>query len=144
MVAGYAIPPSVHDHEVSDSIHPLTSIKMDDGRPKSMRRRISVGLPMHNRHRTTSQITPSYDHSRITQYLLETFQHRPLLHSILVEKDSRRIFYFMWYVGSITNGRECSLTHFAQLKLLIHARTTLLWLCDKLFGTAQRQHSHVL
>ncbi|KAL8998582.1 MAG: hypothetical protein Q9169_002422 [Polycauliona sp. 2 TL-2023] len=68
---------------------------MGDSRPKSMRRRISVGLPMHNRQRTISHTAPSYDHSRITQYLLETFQHRPLLHSILVEKDSRRIFYFM-------------------------------------------------
>ncbi|KAI4258713.1 MAG: hypothetical protein L6R42_004945 [Xanthoria sp. 1 TBL-2021] len=68
---------------------------MGDGRPKSMRRRISVGLPMHNRQRTISHTLPSYDHSRITQYLLETFQHRPLLHSILIEKDSRRIFYFM-------------------------------------------------
>ncbi|KAI4221495.1 MAG: hypothetical protein L6R36_006867 [Xanthoria steineri] len=42
-----------------------------------------------------SHTVPSYDHSRITQYLLESFQHRPLLHSILIEKDSRRIFYFM-------------------------------------------------
>ncbi|KAL8758824.1 MAG: hypothetical protein Q9184_003807 [Pyrenodesmia sp. 2 TL-2023] len=35
------------------------------------------------------------NHSRLTRILLETFQHRPLLHSILVDKDSRRIFYFM-------------------------------------------------
>ncbi|KAL8734348.1 MAG: hypothetical protein Q9166_001546 [cf. Caloplaca sp. 2 TL-2023] len=68
---------------------------MDDTRPKSMRRRISVGLPMHNRHRTIPHPAHNDGHSRFTQYLLETFQHRPLLHSILVEKDSRRIFYFM-------------------------------------------------
>ncbi|KAL8700283.1 MAG: hypothetical protein Q9201_005530 [Fulgogasparrea decipioides] len=49
--------------------------------------------PSH--HRAMSHTTHSEDHSKFTRYLLETFQHRPLLHSILVEKDSRRIFYFM-------------------------------------------------
>ncbi|KAL9026474.1 MAG: hypothetical protein Q9196_004866 [Gyalolechia fulgens] len=39
--------------------------------------------------------TDIHDHSMLTRFLLETFQHRALLHSILVEKDSRRIFYFM-------------------------------------------------
>ncbi|KAL8718925.1 MAG: hypothetical protein Q9225_004007 [Loekoesia sp. 1 TL-2023] len=46
-------------------------------------------------HYTTSHSAHSEDHSRLTRFLLETFQHRPLLHNILVEKDSRRIFYFM-------------------------------------------------
>ncbi|KAL8636922.1 MAG: hypothetical protein Q9228_005743 [Teloschistes exilis] len=49
----------------------------------------------HSHHRAMSHVAHSDDHSRFTQYLLETFQHKPLLHSILVEKDSRRIFYFM-------------------------------------------------
>ncbi|KAL8687222.1 MAG: hypothetical protein Q9218_006548 [Villophora microphyllina] len=49
----------------------------------------------HNHHRAMSHVAHSEDHSRFTRYLLETFQHRPLFHSILVEKDSRRIFYFM-------------------------------------------------
>ena len=35
-------------------------------------------------------------HSRFTGLLLSTLRDWPLLHSILVEKDSRRIFYFMW------------------------------------------------
>ena len=35
-------------------------------------------------------------HSRFTSLLLSTLRDWPLLHSILVEKDSRRIFYFMW------------------------------------------------
>lgn len=48
----------------------------------------------HHNH-TTSHVVHSQDHSRLTRFLLETFQHRALLHSILVEKDSRRIFYFM-------------------------------------------------
>ncbi|KAI9780962.1 MAG: putative zinc transporter msc2 [Geoglossum umbratile] len=34
-------------------------------------------------------------HSIVTKYLLQMAQHWPLAHSILVEKDSRRIFYFM-------------------------------------------------
>ncbi|MCJ1390294.1 putative zinc transporter msc2 [Xylographa bjoerkii] len=34
-------------------------------------------------------------HSRFTDLLLSTLRDWPLLHSILVEKDSRRIFYFM-------------------------------------------------
>ncbi|MCJ1470131.1 putative zinc transporter msc2 [Pseudocyphellaria aurata] len=33
--------------------------------------------------------------SRFSELLIRSFQHWPLLHSILVEKDSRRIFYFM-------------------------------------------------
>ncbi|KAL9577833.1 MAG: hypothetical protein Q9212_006113, partial [Teloschistes hypoglaucus] len=49
----------------------------------------------HSHHRAMSRAAHTDDYSRFTRYLLETFQHRPLLHSILVEKDSRRIFYFM-------------------------------------------------
>lgn len=35
--------------------------------------------------------------SRFTKFLLEHIQQWSLIHSILAEKDSRRIFYFMWY-----------------------------------------------
>ena len=35
-------------------------------------------------------------HSRITGILLSWSHNWPLLHSILIEKDSRRILYFMW------------------------------------------------
>lgn len=49
--------------------------------------------PGHNR--AASHSVHIEGHSRITGALLGIFQHRPLLHSILVEKDSRRIFYFM-------------------------------------------------
>ena len=34
--------------------------------------------------------------SKFTNYVLGLVQEWPLLHTILVEKDSRRIFYFMW------------------------------------------------
>lgn len=49
----------------------------------------------HHHHSALSHGAHSPDHSWLTQFLLETFQHKALLHSILVEKDSRRIFYFM-------------------------------------------------
>lgn len=35
-------------------------------------------------------------HSKITGFLLSVFHDWTLIHSILLEKDSRRIFYFMW------------------------------------------------
>lgn len=38
------------------------------------------------------------DPSRVSRYFLKKSQAWPLLHSILVEKDSRRIFYFMMCV----------------------------------------------
>ena len=34
--------------------------------------------------------------SRFTNYILHKVQPWPLLHTIIMEKDSRRIFYFMW------------------------------------------------
>lgn len=47
---------------------------------------------------------PQHDHhverSRFTNLLLPFTSEWPLLHTILVEKDSRRIFYFMSYVAS--------------------------------------------
>ena len=61
----------------------------------------------HSHSRTHSQTKPRYNeavlthlhgnYSKFTGYLLYFFRDWPLLHSILVEKDSRRILYFMWY-----------------------------------------------
>jgi hypothetical protein len=39
-------------------------------------------------------------HSKITGSLLSATEDWTLLHNILLEKDSRRIFYFMWSVAS--------------------------------------------
>lgn len=126
MTAGYAISASFQDYEASESLHPLKplkAIKMENSRPKSMRRRISVGLPLHNRHREIPHTAHGENHSRLTQYLLQTFQHRPLLHSILVEKDSRRIFYFMWYVSST---RTCN-QGYAETRLLVSTSHSCLY-----------------
>ena len=47
-------------------------------------------------------------HSRFTGALLHATHHWPLIHGIIVEKDSRRILYFMWY---------CSLNFGLQYKV---------------------------
>ncbi|KAL8944885.1 MAG: hypothetical protein Q9216_000175 [Gyalolechia sp. 2 TL-2023] len=53
---------------------------------------------------------PAYTaNNQLTRFLLETFQHRALLHSILVEKDSRRIFYFMRFVTDVIGYMKVSL-----------------------------------
>ena len=51
----------------------------------------------HSPHRHGSlQVREVAGASRFTNHVLRWVQNRPLLHTILVEKDSRRIFYFMW------------------------------------------------
>lgn len=52
---------------------------------------------LHQNQHSSQQAQPS----RFSEMLLRSCQHWPLLHSILAEKDSRRIFYFMRYVSSI-------------------------------------------
>ena len=50
-----------------------------------------------SQHHHANPHTAHHDHpSRFSDALLRLFHHWPLLHSILAEKDSRRIFYFMW------------------------------------------------
>lgn len=49
----------------------------------------------HRHHSVTLNTTHRGHPSRFSELLIRSFQHWPLLHSILVEKDSRRIFYFM-------------------------------------------------
>ena len=50
------------------------------------------------------QITEHGQMSRFSATLIKNIPQWPLLHSILVEKDSRRIFYFMWSVCKISLG----------------------------------------
>ncbi len=61
--------------------------------------------------------------SRFSRFILDWSRKWPLLHSILVEKDSRRIFYFMWWVltektlalpvnkGAVSTLLSCSFKH---------------------------------
>lgn len=48
----------------------------------------------HHRLHSHSHVAPSS--SRVTKWLLHRSEPYPLLHSIMKEKDSRSIFYFMW------------------------------------------------
>ncbi len=52
----------------------------------------------HHHHHGNSQIADTAQMSRFSQNLLYRSQDWPLLYSIISEKDSRRIFYFMWCV----------------------------------------------
>ena len=53
----------------------------------------------HSHHEHPDKHLGHHDEpSRFSKYVLGSSQKWPLLHSILVEKDSRRIFYFMMYV----------------------------------------------
>lgn len=56
---------------------------------------ISARSEQHHYHHTPSPMTSLEKPSRFSNLLIQKFQHWSLLHSILVEKDSRRIFYFM-------------------------------------------------
>ncbi len=59
------------------------------------------GSTKHNHHQHVHDQHPSRrerNPSKLTAALLNLSQRWPLLHSILAEKDSRRIFYFMRYL----------------------------------------------
>lgn len=50
----------------------------------------------HHHHETKSHTTERPKMSKFSDFVLRNSPNWQLLHSILVEKDSRRIFYFMW------------------------------------------------
>ncbi|KAL6715120.1 putative zinc transporter msc2 [Lecanora helva] len=50
----------------------------------------------HHHHTSTSHTTENAKMSKFSEFVLRNVPNNQLLHSILVEKDSRRIFYFMW------------------------------------------------
>ena len=55
----------------------------------------------HHHHQPTKLKIPEHAQmSRFSEFVIQHVPHWPLLHSILAEKDSRRIFYFMWLVGT--------------------------------------------
>lgn len=47
-------------------------------------------------HTPTPQVEPR---SRFTNFVLPLVLRWPLLHTIMADKDSRRIFYFIWYAN---------------------------------------------
>ena len=50
----------------------------------------------HHHHPTRENIPEHAQMSRFSEFVIQHIPYWPLLHSILAEKDSRRIFYFMW------------------------------------------------
>lgn len=50
----------------------------------------------HNHTHNHSHSHTTFESSRVSKWLLHKSEPYPLLHSILKEKDSRSIFYFMW------------------------------------------------
>lgn len=50
----------------------------------------------HHHHPARLNIPKHAQMSRFSEFVIQHIPHWPLLHSILAEKDSRRIFYFMW------------------------------------------------
>ena len=93
----------------------------------------------HNHPRSTdvvkSHSAHSHDsYSRFTRALLSASSNWPLLHSILIEKDSRRILYFMWWV-EIRNPVDSQANPFHKPQLWFHARSDILCHCNRLFGS---------
>ena len=63
----------------------------------------------HHHHHHHPAKLHSIEHgqmSRFSAFLIQSVPPWPLFHSILVEKDSRRIFYFMWY-GQLFHFFDC-------------------------------------
>lgn len=60
------------------------------------RLRLDAHLHTHGHHRHSSHSHGATESSPVTKWLLNRSEPYPLIHSILKEKDSRSIFYFMW------------------------------------------------
>ena len=63
----------------------------------------------HHQHQESSAILEPRNMSKFSAFLLVRFRGWRILEQIMVEKDSRRIFYFMWYVTPIHGLRNTSL-----------------------------------
>lgn len=59
---------------------------------------VSLRSDQHQHHQqpTRLNIPEHAQMSKFSEFVIQHVPHWPLLHSILAEKDSRRIFYFMW------------------------------------------------
>lgn len=73
--------------------------------------------------------------SRVTKMILHFCEPYPLLYSILKERDSRRIFYFMTYV--IRSLVEGQVLIWVQFKFRLHDGPAVLRLFDWVSGTSE-------
>ena len=83
LIGGYWLSSNLDTHSSSSSVH---SSKQQHHHH-------------HHHHHDTASTYDHEDYSKFTGMLLRATTPFPLLHSILVEKDSRRIFYFMRYIN---------------------------------------------
>lgn len=82
--------------------------------------------------------------SAITKSLMKSTEGVPLIHSILIERDSRRIFYFMWYVFLPSSKKSIIDPFLMQPQLCFHARSNFLRLHHRQSRPHLRQRTHVL
>lgn len=81
-------------------------------------RHMRIGAHAHHHHHHHHHLH-SHSHShgqptKLTKMILHASEDYPLLHSILKESDSRRIFYFMMYVTGTFTSRVLQLTTFTD------------------------------
>jgi solute carrier family 30 (zinc transporter), member 5/7 len=85
----------------SNGLPPIAAFEKQTCQTHELSPALSEVLPYeppsyHNHHGHTHDHTPAVEpKSRFTNFLLPFVLRWPLLHTILAEKDSRRIFYFM-------------------------------------------------
>lgn len=87
-------------------------------------------------HHSHNHSHNSKDASAITKRLIHHSEAYPLLNSILKEKDSRSIFYFMWLAAIITPSTANSANR-TQSEFRLHAGPAILRLRDRLSWSAQ-------
>lgn len=91
----------------------------------------------HHHHHSHSHTEPS----KVTKMVLRLCESYPLLHSIVKENDSRRIFYFMLYV--LQSMMNALLLITMQSEFQLYDGPAVIWLPDWVSGAPQRQHSYV-
>ena len=74
----------------------FASTKLDTHAPFSVSSQPSHQHHNHHHQLARLNIPEHAQMSRFSEFVVQHIPHWPLLHSILAEKDSRRIFYFMW------------------------------------------------
>ena len=110
----------------------FAALKLDSRIPLS-----TSSMSTHNQHQHQAKLHMEHGKmSSFSEFILRNAPQSQLLHSILVEKDSRRIFYFMWSVilGSLL---DCMILTLVQSQLFIHARSNILWTSDRISWLAE-------
>lgn len=81
-----------HSHDLDDNSHVHPSQGSYFGAIEDRSHRHSHGSHDHHHH---NHVHVAEKRSRVTEMILPLVESSPLLHSIMLEKDSRRLLYFM-------------------------------------------------